>query len=71
MRKLLRILKEIGFIIMYLGYASVLFINMIVPYDQIYPYTLKSRLFVAGLLGLVFPALFVLMLRSNLRDPSE
>lgn len=71
MKKLLHILKEIGFVIMYLGFASVLFINMVIPYDQIYPYTLKCRLFVAGLLALVFPALFILTLRACLHNSRE
>lgn len=55
-------MKKLGLLFLYIGYFLVLFINMVVPYDRIPPYSLTYRMVLAFLLAAILPAFLLILL---------
>lgn len=60
--KHISILKKLGIFLFYIIYGLTLFINIVIPYDKLAPYSLSWRIVIAIMLSFVIPALFCMIL---------
>lgn len=58
-------LKKLGIFLFYILYGVTLFINIIIPYDKLAPYSLSWRIVIAIMLSFVIPALLCIFLQNR------